>query len=86
MVSRYSIFYRPNKEYWKLKKVIKEINLDWNKYLEENGVQAKYYNINEFSTDFQLDIQTNLPELIFLKTIFKKFCKKIWNKELYINR
>ena len=39
----------------KWEKVIQEKQLNWIHYLDENGVKAKYYNINKFPTNFLLD-------------------------------
>jgi len=37
------------------KKMIKEKELNWAHYLDENGEKSKYYNINSFPTNFLLD-------------------------------
>jgi thiol-disulfide isomerase/thioredoxin len=37
------------------KKIIKEKELNWVHYLDENGEKSKYYNINTFPTNFLLD-------------------------------
>ncbi len=42
-----------NKGNWR--KVIKEKELIWRQYLDENGTEAKKYNINKFPTTFLLD-------------------------------
>ncbi|MCT2561271.1 peroxiredoxin family protein [Chryseobacterium herbae] len=42
-----------DKENWK--KVIKEKDLKWIHFLDENGVKAKQYNVNKFPTNYLLD-------------------------------
>ncbi|SMC85947.1 TlpA family protein disulfide reductase [Chryseobacterium sp. YR221] len=43
-----------DKDNWK--RVIKEKELIWDHFLDENGMKAKQYNINKFPTNFLLDV------------------------------
>ncbi|MDV7698212.1 TlpA family protein disulfide reductase [Chryseobacterium soli] len=43
------------KDIAKWKKIIKEKQLNWVHYLDENGEKSRYYNINTFPTNFLLD-------------------------------
>jgi len=54
------------KDIGKWKKTIKNKELQWQQYLDENGMEAKFYNINSFPTTFLVDsagviVKKNIP-------------------------
>ncbi|WHF52601.1 TlpA disulfide reductase family protein [Chryseobacterium gotjawalense] len=42
------------------RKTVDKNNLSWQNVLDENGVEAKKYNINQFPTTFLLDAEGNI--------------------------
>lgn len=58
------------------KKVIQDKQLVWEQYLDENGTEAKKYNINKFPTTFLLDSEGKIIEKDMSPIELEKFLEK----------